>query len=639
MGANTIPFSSSRTPNKIITGKYSGIIVEQDRKTISFTNEKGNLIIPCFGYLSEYIAGDSAKDTISIFTNHFDWIATEDHPEETSATFETKTDYAVADFTVKLSKSSSNVSFSSAIHYLKDVEVIREALVFPLQEAMTEVYRKNGTVDKENFQKEYWLDKKGLKAGKGDKTFSIYHTPDISSLQLNVPDKQLFVNLDYFRDHPFDHFPDRDSAMNVKEDLSTSIYRKGQSKSNSFSFNIGQDIPIVQVMESPGGYLSSLIFTEHADWTNLSTHRAVYYGAGNITTSDRAIGGFVKNKIPVTKSVFYSNPDHVLNSDKKGQTNFSSPITSIKGTDGYLDFLNDLQNHGSEICLHTPDQFTAKRPLIGEALEFMQKHFDSPTWIDHGYDNGPKNNRESFVCDGLNSLSNSYSKDLWEKYRINYFWNSYYEDFKTPDSSFLDFNSSLVHPYTGFGDAAPTPLHWQHPTQTGKFYSWPTREVFGINDSSGWAYQFSDARLNDFANQQGIKFLHCYPAACVNSSYWKIKSMHDVVIEPEFEKALEKIAAYRDKGLINLTTVQDLLNYWIACENIRFTYLENGSIKIENMNDSDIKGLSLTLPISTLNGKKLLVDNRIPSEKIYKDRLIFWFDLKAKRNAIISFEK
>ena len=224
---------------------------------------------------------------------------------------------------------------------------------------------------------------------------------------------------------------------------------------------------------------------------------------------------------------------------------------------GYLGFLQQLMKEGNEICLHTPDQFTSTGKLVEEACAFMKNNFNSVTWIDHGYNNGTKNNREAFVCDGLNPSSPSYSKLIWEKYGVHYFWNSYYEDFVTEDSLFFDFNGSLMHPYPGYGDAAPAPLYWKHPTRTGNFYSWMTRDLLEMHDPESWNYHFSSERLNDLVQQRAVKFEHCYPAGSIEGKgYWKKDSLNKIVITPQFEHALEQLSSYRDRGLINLTTVK-----------------------------------------------------------------------------------
>ena len=66
-------------------------------------------------------------------------------------------------------------------------------------------------------------------------------------------------------------------------------------------------------MKNPAGYEAAYIWTEHADYTDISTNRATYFGSEKIINADSATGGFVYFNIPVTKSVFYANPDSVTN--------------------------------------------------------------------------------------------------------------------------------------------------------------------------------------------------------------------------------------------------------------------------------------------------------------------------------------
>ena len=61
-------------------------------------------------------------------------------------------------------------------------------------------------------------------------------------------------------------------------------------------------------MKNPAGFEATYIWNEHADFTDIKTNRATYFGSENVIHPDNAIGGFVKYNIPVTKSVFYDNP-------------------------------------------------------------------------------------------------------------------------------------------------------------------------------------------------------------------------------------------------------------------------------------------------------------------------------------------
>jgi len=548
-------------------------------------------------------------------------------------TWTDSTPYCVTVFKANFDPKSEEIKFTTESKYKRDVQVIRDALTLKMTQPLSEVYRRNSVIDTANFQSEYWLNKEGARFGSGKNTLLIYHTPGISSLQLNVPENELVVNLDFSEDHPFQYFPLRDSMMSLKEDLSCSSYKAGDVRKNSFSIHAGKEIRFIpRLMLNPDGFLAAHIFTEHADWTDLPTHRAVYFGSEKITEATNASGGFVKNKIPVTKSVFYSNPDKVLNSDSKHNSIFKTPIASIKSTPGFSTFLNQLYQEGSEICLHTPDQYTSKSALVEDACEYMEKNFHSVTWIDHGYNNGPKNNREAFVCDGLNKNSSSYASAAWKKHGVKYFWNSYYEDFVTADSSFFDFYGSPMHPYPGFGDAAPQPLYWRHPTRTDNFISWPTRDLLEMHDAAAWSYHFNNERLNDFVHQRAVKFEHCYPAGSIpEKGYWKKNERGEIVVEPEFDKFLAKLSAYRDSGWINSTTVRNLLDYWIACENLSFEYTDSNSVIVTNQNETELKGVALAVKAGNVISEKKM------EKKFFDGDLIFWFDMKAGESVKLIF--
>jgi hypothetical protein len=581
-----------------------------------------------YQYLIEDSTGDTLKLKASARSNYFSPV-----DGAPAYTWIDSTPYCLTIFTAVFSPQSEEINITTESRYKKDVQVLRDVFVLNLAQPLEKVFRKNTLCDTANFQDEYWLNKEGARFGLNGNSFLVYHLPGISSLQLNVPQNQLLINLDYCKDHPFQHFPQRDSMMNVKEDLSCNHYKAGDVRKNSFVLHAGKRIDFVpRLMLNPGGFLAAHVFTEHADWTDLPTHHAVYFGSEEITEAKNAVGGFIKNKIPVTKSVFYSNPDKVMNNQSTHKSIFSTPVANIKGTKNYLEFLKQLQEEGDEICLHTPDHFTSRTALVEEACSFMKKNFNSVTWIDHGYNNGPKNNREAFVCDGLYPRSASYAKDSWEKYGVKYFWNSYYEDFVTEDSTFFDFNGSIMHPYPGFGDAAPTPLYWQCPTRTENFYSWPTRDLLEMPVDDAWNFHFSTERLNDFVQQRAVKFEHCYPAGSIEGSgYWKYNSEKKLVVDPQFEKALEQLASYRDRGLINLTTVRDLLGYWIACERIRFTYPDSGTVKITNENQTELKAVSFAVAAN-----KISADKEIQQKNSGRD-LIFWMDMKAGESVVLKF--
>ncbi len=90
----------------------------------------------------------------------------------------------------------------------------------------------------------------------------------------------------------------------------------------------------------------------------------------------------------------------------------------------------------------------------------------------------------------------------------------------------------------------------------------------------------------------------------------------------------------RDKGDLFLTTVKDLLSYWLLLENLRFDYQPDGTIEIINENIEQIKGLSLVV---RADGQKILLDGTEPKSKYCKNDIIFWFDMPSNSRKTLRF--
>jgi hypothetical protein len=83
----------------------------------------------------------------------------------------------------------------------------------------------------------------------------------------------------------------------------------------------------------------------------------------------------------------------------------------------------------------------------------------------------------------------------------------------------------------------------------------------------------------------------------------------------------------RDKGDLYITTVRDLLDYWIMVENISFEYKPDGVINILNENEQPVKGLSLALKT---DAKAVRINCKISSYRQVGEDAIIWFDIPAK---------
>ena len=524
---------------------------------------------------------------------------------------------------------SQKINFKIENKYKKSLSVFRESLIFNYSQPLAEVYRNNRKSDTAHFQKEYWLDKQGVKLGSAKQSLFIYHTPMLSSLQLAPEKHLLFVNLDFEKDHPFFRFPLNPDSTDWKKEESASSYSRGDKRTYSFNIFIGNNVSTIpRFMKNPAGFEATYIWTEHADFTDIRTNRAVYFGSENITSADSAVGGFVKFNIPVTKSVFYDNPDSITNYDASFGA-FPSLEATILTDTLFADFLFQISKKGNEICLHTPEQFTTTHNRFEEALAYMKTNFGSPSWIDHGNNNALRSNREDLICDGTLEDSPYYAIDLWNSYDVRYLHNAYYEELVT----FKDwkYESSMEKPFSGFGDFFPKPDYYLHPTRSKNMIHWTTTSALFVEEQNLWSYYFNFFKLQGLVDNRAVEINHTYPA-WVNpkKGMWTYDSDSTIIAQPGFNMALANMAKLRDEGRLNVCTIADFLNYRTAIDSVEYNIMPYGRIHITNKNSKIIDNLSMVV-----RAKAVTVNGLIPNQKKVDDEIIFWFNVDANSSKVI----
>lgn len=516
--------------------------------------------------------------------------------------------------------------FESSTKFKEPTKVNRLALIYKYKGDVSEVYR-NNRMASEFLGNEAWLAKQGFKITQGVENWMCYGSNKVSSFQLLKKEKLLVVNIDWLQDHPLFHFPELDSLINVKKDVSAYRYTKYSPKlEHSFKiFKTSKVKSAPRILPTQHGFQSAFLWTEHADFTDIRLHRVTYFGNEDATGLSKANSGFAYHEIPVTKSVFYTVHDTLKNGDYKS-TKINTESASLMKTDGFRFFLDTLHSLGNEICLHTPDFFTTNERTMDRALDYITKRYGSHTWIDHGYNNGHSDNRENVMCDGLNS----YSKNLWEKYGIKYFWNGYFED--TLIQKPFTYSESITVPYHGFEDQVPYPLYWETKRQGSGFYSWRTNTVFFPKHGGTWSYFFSDQKLNDFTANYGVEFSHVYPAHTGHMGFWKYDTDSNFIIEPAFDETLRKMASLRDLGILQIPTVTEFMDHQLAIEKVTYIFKDD-QIIVKN-NGENIKGLTFAIKRKGLPNhfKEQFQHHRVNGED-----LIFWMDLNKNQERIIQF--
>ncbi len=513
--------------------------------------------------------------------------------------------------------------------FKEDIKLLRLAFVLPLPDGELTVYRRNQHIDTTNFQSSYYLDKEGFTIKNDSISISSYHNLGISSLQLNTEDRTACFNIDYWRDHPLLHYPLNSDTSDMFENISFRMIKKGDVlKGKIIIFNHAMD-DLPRLMPVWDGYQSAFIFTEHADWTDIRTQRAVLFGNENITKPEDAVGGFCYFNIPVTKSVFYWNPDNVTNT-KTSNGLFKGLVASIKTDKEFYKLLKTLKKEGFEICLHSPEIYTTLPNEFPKAMRFMRRHFGTKSWIDHGYNNGPDKNREDLICDGLLPDSPQYAAELWKKNDVRYLWNAYYEENRMEN---YNFDGHFVQPFDGFGDALPNRQITTLPNGDKDFLLWSTPSTLEVNEDKEWYFYFDSIRLQHLVDQHNVFITHVYPAwSNPYRGFWQYDEDSTAVAMPGFNFALSQLAHFRNEKKILPTTVEQYLSYYEKLNSIEYLIIDNKTIQLTNPNEA-IKGLTL------LCTKPIVVEGKVTDFRKVDEGYLVWFDLDKNETVTIRYRE
>ncbi|MBS1651204.1 MAG: hypothetical protein JSU07_04260 [Bacteroidetes bacterium] len=528
------------------------------------------------------------------------------------------------------SNSLKKGKFNIKIKFNRKLKIKRLALVMEMSNKPKTLCNQNRKLSNDFSDDLYSLNKQGFLFGNnGD--FIVYHTPQLSSMQYFSKKNYIVYNLDYYLDHLMLNFPLKENANNFKIDKSKTEVDINDTINGAFDYFINtQTTTIPRFMKNPYGFLSTFVFTEHADFSDIRLHRATYFGNEKITEAAKATGGFVKWEIPVTKSIFYNNPEKINNNQFNGA--FKSEIANMSLPE-FKYFINQLHQLNYDICLHTPEENTTTTQNINEALTYFKTNFNSKCWIDHGYNNKLKNNREDIVCDGANKNSEFFMLNKWEQHGVKYFWNCFFED----TDIFIPYNFNLFkNPYLGYANLLPTPDFWQHKNISDKIWLWPTNQLLFIYNPTMWAYTFSETNLNDFYDNWDVLISHCYTARVdSNSCFYTYDSIKQAyIVHPELDKVLKKLSEYKNKKLINVTTINDFLEYNINLQNIKYTVVGKNYIQLKNNNNTTIKGLSMALHTQR---PPIVLNKNIKFKKVEGGDVIFWFDLLPNESVEIKW--
>lgn len=518
---------------------------------------------------------------------------------------------------------SPQASVTVEVRFRRRATVRRMSLALRFAAPVTEVYLPSGRRALPPLAAGYWLDRQGAKFGSGAATAIVYHAPEVSSLQLDTRRSQLWINLDFWRDHPYFHVP----VGEHWRDESCSSFDAGETLACRFSLTFGHEPGVFpRLLPHRDGCLATYVWTEHACNSHLDLHKAVYLGSAAADAAAKTARGFVGRRIPVTKTIFWANQERVPY-DYAG-TPFQGPMLALADNDPFREFLLALREQGlCEIGLHCPQPTTSPQAAAEEAIRSMRERFGSRVWIDHLALAGERGVgcRESFNSDGARAGSPHSLRDAWARHGTEYFWNPAFEYFPLGLPGVRPLRAELRHlrlwafvtglweriiPYpdaatappfmshlpTARSTGLPLPRYWRHRTATGRFISWPTYHDEQAVRPEDWDILYGEAALEAFAASGETFMTHAYPVRVADAhACWRMGADGRAEIEPRFDLALARLRRFADEGKIDLSTVSRTLDHWRRLETVRYEVPGDGTVRVVNGGSERIAGLSFAL--------------------------------------------
>ncbi len=537
-----------------------------------------------------------------------------------------------ATLTFAIAEAANAFDISLKIEFCASRRVARDALVLRVQPALALAAKPNGYAPQTPPIQETWLGRGTAVYGDADRRLAIVHPTELSSLQIDPLGRRLWLNFDSAEDHPHIVF----SRTANWDDASAIEWPAGACRRGTIRLHVGAgDAPIVRPMMAPDGALGVFVWTEHACNCDLRTHRAVYFGHEDIVRAKDAVGGFVKHRIPTTKSVFYDN-DIRERIAVRGSA-VDGDMVAIRQNPEFEAYLFELRDAGGyEIIPHGVQPNTTTREKTTEALDYMRRNFDSRSWIDHSAfrRNVVSGGNDGYLAFGLDPASEFHRGDLWRDFGYRYFWNhaTEYKEVvpRYPAASSMPPSPTLLthlkhalarvlpralldkirkRKLEARGDhgpdraldqlsassARPAPIWWRNAQATGEFVNWSTRATIDAYFRSGDG-PIMRRRLDGLVACWGIDLHHCYPTRVErNNATWCQAGSGKFVVSQDFDATLAHMAALRDAGDLHVGTVREVMAHWEALEKLYVAPQADGTTLLQNRSHTHLRGVAIAV--------------------------------------------
>lgn len=516
----------------------------------------------------------------------------------------------LVDARLTLAADAAGANLSVELRYATDVEVVREALVIELPGeahaigrdlAFTAVAAEGLRVDR-GTPIALWASGVAVTATGGLIAAEARHAGDRTRITLFLDDE---------RAHPFEPLA-ACTASDGDNDLkrrwrSRTPRKRGERVTATVRLQLGSAFTPLVVERWGAGARAALVFTDHADRTDVDGLRAVMYGTSDTAAAAYGKGGFVGHGLRLTRTFF----------GRDGKSTLEDPAAQK--------LADELVAAGSEVGLHS---LTANkdRPSAVEKHLADYRRWTPRTWIDHQ----PTTNCEALSSRGADDGAHDVRKILVAA-GIRWVWSG-------RDAT----DRAVVHDLFAAAPGEPAPTFYPLPSE-------PRLWVFG----SSWFYDvpeklaaaLDDAALDRLEAGRGLFVGHVYLSPTARTTKRAVLKKRAIVkidkgvatLDARIDAALARIAARVKKGTLVTLPVDEAGARLVALESVVVSYAATGAAVVENHGASAIAALTVAVPGADV---ELLVDGKAPAgTRQEADRTVAWFDVPARGKITVTMRK
>lgn len=463
-----------------------------------------------------------------------------------------------------------------------------------------------------------------------------HNTFTLTRLDIADDGTQLSLFADSHQAHPFVVF-DKGRARRKRTDntvMSSQRVVPGLARTHEASFWLGPQPTFFRTQLQPDGRRACLIFSEHADQSQLDANLALYFGTSDTEGRDFGKRGLIGHGLRTSKTFFY--------------TQLQDP--KLKAV------VDKLYSLGIEIGPHSMRKNTDGE-LLDEGLRFFETHYKSRFWIDHGAISGPgtdSSNEEDLAVLGWNRESPHYLLERLDRHHYDYAWCYYEQDWMVEPENGLAFNllygsRILVPPWRDMPGRRRKPGHEivprllmynnrldHDPLDAKRIWLFATYPHCLCKKSRDFSFLYNRRMVDGLVEARGIHVAHCYLAGKMNEGRLYHRRGATWQIDSDLDSRLANIGRHVRNGDLWNPTISHWGDYLTrVLPAVRIYHLTADSCRVMNTGSEPITGLTLAVKCPT--GRSVVGTKGTRQERVDEDLMVS-MDLDPRESVDVRVE-